>query len=185
MLDTPISVPAPLGPGRLGAWASVGLSLRQLASAAVTVLLVLGAWVFLTPPQVGGATTYVVVSGTSMLPHFHAGDLVLLRKEPTYRVGEVAGYHSDLGVVVMHRIVAEHDGHFVFKGDNNNFVDTYEPTKAQIVGAEWVHASGAGRFLAGLRNPIVSASLLGTIWIVSFSAERRTRRQRRRHRHGR
>jgi signal peptidase I len=126
-----------------------------------------------------------MVSGTSMLPHFHTGDLVLLRDEPTYRVGEVAGYHNGLlHAVVMHRIVAVKDGHYFFKGDNNHFVDPYHPTRSQIVGAEWIELPGVGRYLQDLRVPVVGAVFAAALWVLSFRSRPTTRRRRRRrHRH--
>jgi len=149
----------------------------------VAALIGLG-WLYLAPPQLGGRTTYVIADGTSMLPHYHAGDLVVLRKESSYTVGEVAAYHNhQLGVVVMHRIVAIKGGRYSFKGDNNNFVDSSQPTESQIVGTELVHVPGAGRLLLTLRDPAIAAGLLGLLWLTSFSAPQRSRRQRRRHRH--
>lgn len=156
---------------------------RRGAAFLLTIALFFGAWVLLAPPTLGGRNTYVVTSGVSMLPHFHAGDLVILRRESTYRVGEVAAYQNhELGVVVMHRIVAIRDGRYVFKGDNNDFIDSYEPTKSQIVGAEWVHLPRIGRLLTGLRIPGVAAVFLILLWILSFGRTRVSRRRRRRHR---
>lgn len=140
-------------------------------------------WTGLLPQQLGGKMSYVITDGVSMLPRFHAGDLVILRREPSYHVGEVAAFHNQqLHVIVMHRIVAIHGDRYVFKGDNNDFITAYEPTKSQIVGAEWLHLSGAGRILLDLRVPIVTAVLLAGLWLFSFWPKR-SRRQRRRHRH--
>jgi signal peptidase I len=155
---------------------------RRCAGSLVALSLVLACWAFLAPAALAGRDTYVVTDGISMLPHFHAGDLVILRKQSSYHVGEVAGYHNgELGVVVMHRIIAIHDGHYVFKGDNNNFIDSYEPTKSQIVGAEWVHLPRVGNLLDDLRVPGVAAVVLALLWIFSFGRPRLSRRRRRRH----
>lgn len=184
--------PAPPGPPavrvlRAGAGAAAArhrLGVPKALGALATVVLLVAGWWALAPPQVGGSTSYAITEGVSMLPHFHAGDLVLLRKEPGYHVGEVAGFHDpQLGAVVMHRIVAIHGSHFVFKGDNNRFATTYEPTRSQIVGAEWVHLAGAGRYLMVLRLPAVAAVLLGMLWVFTFAPPARSRRRRRRHRH--
>lgn len=154
----------------------------RLTNLVVSLALAATVWVGVGPRQLGGSTSYVITYGISMLPHFHAGDLVLLREEPSYHVGEVAGYHNQqLGVVVMHRIIAIHNGHYEFKGDNNSFVDSYQPIKSQIVGAEWVHLSGVGHYLSDLRSPAVAAVALALLWILSFPFNTRSRRQRRRH----
>lgn len=150
---------------------------------AVLLALVL-AWTGLLPQQIGGRMSYVITQGVSMLPTFHAGDLVILRRAPAYHVGEVAAFHDgQLHAIVLHRIVAVRGGHYVFKGDNNSFVTTFEPTRSQIVGAEWVHLPAVGRVLMDLRIPFVAAALLAILWLVSFWPSARSRRQRRRHRH--
>ena len=154
---------------------------RPLLGAAMAVVL----WLVFAPTVLGGSVTYVVTDGVSMLPHFHAEDLVLLRQEPTYHVGEVAGYENgQLHEIVMHRIIALDGDRYVFKGDNNDFTDTYHPLKSQIVGAEWLHLSGWGRWLNDIRIPFVTAALLAALWLLSFRKSPATRRRRRR-RHAR
>lgn len=161
----------------------LGARARLLRTVLTLAVMAMG-WEWLAPPAVGGATSVVVTSGISMLPNFHAGDLVLLRSEASYHVGEVAGYHNaQLGEVVMHRIKAVHDGRYVFKGDNNDFTDSYQPTASQIVGAEWVHLPGAGHLLNDLRMPGVAAAVCAALWLLSFRSRPATRRRRRRHRH--
>ena len=157
---------------------------RRFAILAVLALVAL--WGQLLPQQLGGAMSYAITQGTSMLPRYHAGDLVILRREPSYRVGEVAAFHNQqLHVIVLHRIVAIRGRHYVFKGDHNSWVTTYEPTNSQIVGAEWLHLPGAGHVILDLRIPVIAAALLGLLWLYSFWPRSSTRRQRRRHRHAR
>ncbi len=147
------------------------------------VVIALVAWTGLLPQQLGGAMSYVISDGISMLPHIRAGDLVIVRKEPRYHVGEVAAFHNrQLHVIVLHRIVAIRGDRYVFKGDNNSFATSYEPTRAQIVGAEWAQLPGFGQIVLDLRTPIVAAALLGLLWLYSFWRRPTSRRQRRRHR---
>src|SRR5690348_5599455 len=102
--------------------------MRRSAIALGTLAAAGAAWFLLAPPLLGGSTSYVIVKGTSMTPRFRGGNLVLLRHRSSYRVGEVVGYRSALlHHVVMHRIVAIKDGRFLFKGDNNNFLDSDHP----------------------------------------------------------
>src|SRR5438874_7156228 len=120
----------------------------RLAHWLTIVALLAGAaafWLFLAPPQLGGGTSYAVVYGTSMEPHFHRGDLVVLRRRAAYRVGEVVGYHSlQLHRDVLHRIVAAHGGIYTFKGDNNGFLDPERVRARQLFGQESVRVPGAG-----------------------------------------
>jgi len=164
----------------------------RMAARAIRTLLwllllgaVAGAWRVVMPVPLGGSSFYAVVSGVSMLPRYHTGDLVVVKAESRYRVGEVAGYRDPelKGLVVLHRIVAERRGRYTFKGDNNKFADPYQPTRSQIVGAEWIHLPQAGLLVEYLRTPIVAAVILGALWILTVSPARPSRHVRRRHRH--
>lgn len=152
-----------------------------LAGLAVAAL----AWAFLAPVAVGGPTSYVVTDGVSMLPRFHANGLVITHSESNYSVGEVVAYHNQqLHTVVMHRIVARDGNRYIFKGDNNGFRDSYHPTKAELVGEEWIYWPGAGRYLTFLRSPLTFAIVIAVVALISFRPESESRRQRRR-RHAR
>ncbi len=172
----------PVEPPRAGPLRRRAASGLRLTGSVVSLLFLAALWAGFAPPPLGGSTSYVVTYGISMLPRYHAGDLVLLRREPSYHVGEVAGYHNaQLHAVVMHEIIAIRNGHYIFKGINNDFVDSYEPTKSEIVGAEWIRLPGAGHILLDLRTPAVAAVGLALLWVLSFPVSHRTRRQRRRH----
>lgn len=168
-----VGAPAPSGVRRRLLWRlpSPRTTMLRLALG----LIVAAACALFAPAQLGGRAAYAVTDGVSMLPHYRAGDLVVLRARHSYHVGEVAAYHNaDLGVVVLHRIVAIDGDRYVFKGDHNNFRDTFHPTAAQIVGGQWLHLSGFGRYLQVFRRPAVAALLLAVIWLLSFRpAERR------------
>jgi signal peptidase I len=148
-------------------WLSIVLS-----SLALVVLA--GVWLALAPLQLGGRATYVIVDGNSMEPLYHRGDLVVLRAQDAYRVGEIVTYrHPDIGPVI-HRIIGRDGERYVFKGDHNDFVDPYRPAGAELIGRAWLHVAGAGAVLGQLRAPrnmailaavggmIVVAPMLGT-----------------------
>ena len=95
------------------------------------VVLLLAAWLVAGPAQLGGRTTYVSTHGISMEPRFHTGDLALVRPAAGYRVGDVVAYRSTvLHSVVLHRIIARDGDRYVFKGDNNDFIDPVHPARA-------------------------------------------------------
>ena len=84
-------------------------------------------------------TTY----GTSMEPTLHAGDLVVVRPQDDYRVGDVVAYRSEqLGTIVLHRIIAREGDRYVFKGDNNSWIDEERPTADDLIGAMDTHFDG-------------------------------------------
>src|SRR5262249_58397496 len=104
--------------------------------AGAVALAVLGsAWFFLAPPWLGGSTSYVMTEGISMQPRFHTGDLAIVRGTADYAVGEIVAYRSRrLRTIVLHRIIGRDGDRYVFKGDNNNFVDPEHPARDQLAG---------------------------------------------------
>src|SRR2546421_7228184 len=95
---------------------------KRLGASIAGCLLAAATWTLFAPPQLGGHTRYVGIVGSSMHPHLHAGDLVLLRTESEYQSGDVVAYRSAvLGTTVLHRIVGHDDIGFITKGDNNTF----------------------------------------------------------------
>ncbi|MCU1485967.1 MAG: peptidase signal peptidase [Actinomycetia bacterium] len=127
-------------------------------------LIVLGTtllWLFLGPVQLGGATAYSVISGNSMEPLLHKGDLAAVRGGKSYRVGDIALYKSaDLkGQRVLHRILAVGDGTYTFKGDNNDFVDPETVPASALEGRLWFHGSHVGSAMTWIREPWRAALL--------------------------
>ncbi len=158
----------------------------RLRSALVTATLLIVAavaWWYFAPTNIGGSTRYVVTSGISMEPRFHTGDLAIVRPASTYKVGEIVAYHSTLlHVTVLHRIIAIHNGRYVFKGDNNDFIDPVYPTRSELLGKLWLHLPRGGLFLNALHTPLVAAvlcALLGLV-LLAGAGEKRRRRKRRR-----
>ena len=144
---------------------------RHRTLAVVSALASLAAvgvlWFLFAPSALGGRVDYAVVYGSSMEPTLHSGDLVVLRSRPSYAVGEVVGYrNADLHRVVLHRVVGEERGHFLFKGDNNGSSDSYRAPSDRIVGRLWLRVPAVGNVFTWLRTPwhallvIVFASLL-------------------------
>jgi signal peptidase I len=151
------------------------------AQALAAVAVVGAAWFFLAPPQLGGGTSYAVVYGSSMEPHLHRGDLVVLRRGGDYRAGHVVGYHSrELGREVLHRIVAVRGDRFVFKGDNNGFLDPERPLASQLFGGEWFVLPRLGAIIERLRSPRDAALAAGAaVFLLGLGGGARARRRRR------
>jgi signal peptidase I len=147
--------------------------------AAVIVAALVPAWFFLAPPQLGGSTSYVVITGNSMEPLLHSDDLVLVRDDAYYEVGDVAAYQSaELDRLVLHRIVEREEGSFVFQGDNNDFLDPERPGDEEVQGALWVTVPNAGVAIRFMQGPIGIA--IGAVVIMAllgvFSVKRRRKR---------
>jgi signal peptidase I len=148
------------------------------------VAVAIPAWLYFAPTNIGGATRYVATSGVSMEPRFHTGDLAIVRPASSYRVGEIVAYHSTLlHTIVLHRIVAIHGNHYVFKGDNNKFLDPINPTRSDLLGTLWIHIPHGGIFLKDLHNPFVAGVIAAVILmfaVFGFGEQKRRRNRRQR-----
>ena len=133
-------------------------------TSALWIVLTTAIWVAFAPMQVGGQATYVIVNGNSMEPDFHLGDLIIVRSEPVYRIGdEVVYQNSDLGGSVFHRIIDLELDRYTLKGDNNNWVDAYQPTQEEVTGKLWAHLPKFGKYIQLMRQPIVMALIAGAL----------------------
>jgi signal peptidase I len=131
------------------------------------IALLAATWFLLAPVQVGGQASYVIIAGQSMEPNFHFGDLVIVHKASDYQVGDVVAYqNADIGRYVIHRIIDKNRGRFVLKGDNNTWVDGYEPASQEVLGKLWVRLPKFGTYMQKLREPVYMALFAGLIGSV-------------------
>lgn len=132
------------------------------------LLALLLAWFFLfRPVSLGGPASYVMVSGVSMEPTLHSGDLVATRKHESYQKGEIVAFRVEGGIVI-HRIVGGSAGEgFVMQGDNKNAPDLWRPTAGDVVGRLWFTIPAGGDFLALLRQPLILGSLAGGLGMLT------------------
>ncbi len=134
----------------------------------LVVLVVAAIMYMFAPAGVGGTSTYASTAGTSMEPNFSTGDLVVLKKGDPLHVGDIGGYRSGLtGQIVVHRVIAEAGGRLTFQGDNNWWIDTYQPTQDEVVGKLWIHIGGAGKKLNAVQ-PMWMLGGLGGILGMTF-----------------
>ena len=150
----------------------------RLALAGLCGGLLLVAGYYVAPPQLGGRTAYVTTVGTSMEPLLHSGDLAIVRELPPYAIGDVVAYRSaELHAVVLHRIVARDGSRFVFKGDNNTWLDSYHPTQDQLVGRMVMRLPGVGGRIGAVRTPAGMSAIvaLGAVGVLGGRRRRRTR----------
>jgi signal peptidase len=137
---------------------------RVISIAAFAVFLAVWA-IVLRPQAIGGPALYIVIRGSSMLPTYENGDLVVVEAAPAYAVGDVVAYRVPKGEigeghVIVHRLsAADNDGHFFVKGDNNNAPDPWKPAPTDIAGKAAVSIRGVGRVVAFIHQPFVAGAI--------------------------
>ena len=159
--------------------------IKKLIAGALVALVLGSLWFVFAPVSVGGSSTWVVTDGISMEPRFHAGDLVLVRAQSHYHVGEIVAYNNkQLHTIVLHRIVGRDGSRYIFKGDNNNFLDFEHPAQNQLIGALWLHFAGLGGTLESLHSPVLIGAMFALATLLfagaAFTGGRRRRRRQRR-----
>ena len=151
-------------------------SLQRLVNALGLVLTIAAVvfWtMFLRPQSLGGPASYVLVSGKSMLPLYHTGDLVLVERQSSYHVGDVIAYRVPkgdpmAGAQVIHRIIGgEAKRGFLVQGDNRTAPDVWRPTQKDIVGAKALKIPNAVVVLQYLRSPLLLGLLAAFFVFVS------------------
>jgi signal peptidase I len=142
--------------------------LRRLAGWGLLVSVVAAWAVFVRPTFLGGPTTLLIVSGHSMEPRLHSGDLVVTLRQRTYRRGDVIAYHipkrnAGAGALVIHRIVggSAKDG-YITRGDNRNYRDPWRPKRSDIAGEMKLRAPRLGLI------PVFAHSAIGMALIAAF-----------------
>jgi signal peptidase len=135
----------------------VGL-LKNLALIAAVLVV---AWL-LWPTSLGGQTTLTIVSGHSMEPTYYTGDLVVTRAAAP-KVGDIIVYQpADVGGArVIHRIVGGNatEG-WVMKGDNNSWLDPWQPKGSEVLGTARLHLPHVGAVAHFLVSPVLWVGLI-------------------------
>ena len=70
--------------------------------------------------------TILKVSSNSMVPTFKKGDLIFIKKQKEYNVGDIITYEvieQDTKYLVTHRIIEKCENGYITKGDANNTKD--------------------------------------------------------------
>jgi signal peptidase len=163
---------------------------RRIAKLLMVAVVGAGLWL-VWPESLHGQVAYVRVDGHSMDPTYHLGDLAVVRRQPSYRVGDPVAYkipkgEFGAGAMVIHRLVGG-DGAsgYVTKGDNRTIVDPWHPRTQDILGRVRLDIPSAGTRLAQASQPvylggIVAALTVGVMLWPSGRADRPTGRSKRR-----
>jgi signal peptidase len=144
----------------------------------LSMLLVIAGCVFwamfLRPQSLGGSAGYVLVSGHSMNPLYHTGDMILVRRHSSYTIGDIVAYKvpkgdAMAGAQVIHRIIGGNATHgFVVQGDNRTAPDVWRPKQGDIVGSATLQIPQAVVVLQYLRSPVLLGLLAASFVFVFF-----------------
>lgn len=152
--------------------------------AGIGIVLAILIWAVFAPVRLGGHSEYILISGNSMEPGIHTGDLIIVQPEKQYQSGDAVAYwNSQLNHYVFHRIIGLQLDHYLLQGDNNSWVDSYSPTVQELVGKQWIHIPQFGKWIVQFRQPFVIALTTGGIGgliMVSFftkSKKSKTKKQ--------
>lgn len=117
-----------------------GLTRARLGDIAcwLELLVAIAVLWFLWPAWLGGSTSIVVVSGTSMEPTYDDGDVLLVR-EGRAAVGDVIAFHvPGREGQIVHRVIERRaDGTLLVQGDNRNTPDLPVLTGGTWSGSRW------------------------------------------------
>lgn len=148
--------------------------LRIVALALVGIFLGLNLYIWNARSLLGnalpmpfGVGTAVVLSG-SMEPTLSIDDLIIVKSQDSYAVGDVVVYQSG-SMLVVHRIISMDGTVVVTQGDANN-TDDGEMDISVIKGAVVGRVKNAGAVVRLLKSPLVSVGLLaGAVFLTERS----------------
>jgi signal peptidase len=143
------------------------------------------------PQSLGGKVAYVMVDGHSMNPTYHSGDLAIVRRQPSYNVGDPVAYRIPkgefgAGAMVIHRLIGG-DGvrGFTTKGDNRTVADEWHPRTADVVGKVDYDLPALGSKVVQFTKPVYVGGLVASLTVLVMLWPKREDKQRKRSSRGR
>lgn len=119
-------------------------------------------------PSVFGCSVVTVMSG-SMEPAFSPGDMLIIRRQEQYQVGDIVTYESE-GSFITHRLVERDGDTWVTKGDANNAPDGMPLREENLYGSVWLVIPKLGNAAIFLKSPLgVLVMCLGLFVLVELS----------------
>ena len=122
--------------------------------------------VFFSINYFGFLWTFTNISG-SMDPSLPVGSVSIVKKFPSYSVGDIISYYSEIDgkeQVVTHRVTALGGNVFVTKGDANEVADRELVPQRTIIGKVILVINGLGDFIG------FSKSKFGTLFFIILPA---------------
>ncbi len=144
----------------------------------VSLLAIVGAWwITLAPRSIGGPGTYVVVSGKSMLPLLHTGDLVIAHQQSQYRPGEIVVVSIDGGEVIHRLWAGNAKVGWTTKGINKLTPDLWTIPNKDVLGTKWLVVPNAVGWVRWAGTATGRSALAAALALFVVLMPRRDRRQ--------
>lgn len=141
----------------------------------VACALILAGWYLtLAPTRIGGPLTPVLVRGSSMLPTYEPGDLVVAYRAGRYRTDDVVAFRVPSGQVVIHRVARVDGDRLVTRGDNRAQDDPWSTTSDDVLGSARFVVPGVGQALRPFARPEPAAVLAGVVAFLVVLLPNRT-----------
>ena len=129
-------------------------------------------FILFRPAILGGSTYFIFVSGKSMEPNLHTGDLAIVTPAAAYAVGDIVVYRPKAApkAAIIHRIIGgDAVSGLIIQGDNRQAPDVDHPRAADLIGRAVLTVPGFAWVLAAIRSPLVMGALgailaLGLAW---------------------
>ena len=127
---------------------------------------------FFWPQTLGGKVAYVKVDGHSMDPTYHFGDLAIVRRQSSYKIGDPVAYRIPkgefgAGAMVIHRLIGGDGAHgFVTRGDNRTINDPWHPKTSDVVGKVRMDFPALGTEVAKFTRPIYLGGLVAGLTVL-------------------
>lgn len=139
-----------------------------------SLVFLVGMLLFARPTWLlGGDTSTLIVSGHSMDGTYRTGDIVMVKEQARYAVGDIVGFQvpageAGEGMVVIHRIVAEGADGFTTQGDNNPDADPWKVSATDMRGRAALRVPALGNVTGMLRGPLGIAGIFGGLasWVA-------------------
>ena len=117
--------------------------------------------------NVFGYTLFEVISG-SMSPKIKKWDVILVKLDSKYKVGDIVTYKSKDGAFITHRIIEIQGDTYITKGDSNNTIDS--PISKKMIAGKVVKTIGnLSAWIKVFTTPKVILSVLTTIIITVYT----------------
>ena len=103
--------------------------------------------------KIFGIGTLVVVTG-SMEPTINIKEMIIIKEQNDYKVGDIVTYKDSKGKLVTHRIVSKAGNKIITRGDNNTVSD--DPINInQIEGKIYYHSAVLGEIFLYWIKPVL------------------------------